>query len=212
MKKIELIIFGLLLLGGFIAIFLPDTKAFKHVIDADTLLYEVSKEGRYISTDELAQAIMENDPSYIVVDLRSPEEYQKYSINGALNIPYENIFDEENLVYFDQDVYTTVLFSNGSSLADQAWLQLRSYDYQGNKVLKGGMNKWYQTIINPKEPTGNALTDKTYNTYLFRKGASQFFTGIQPVPSAVPDNNKTSKPSVTPVVRRKKKEVSGGCG
>lgn len=212
MKKIELIIFGLLLLGGFIAIFLPDTKTFKHIIDADTLLYEVSKEGRYISTDEMAQAIMEQDPSYILVDLRSPEEYEKYTINGALNIPIENIFDEENLLYFDQDVYTTVLFSNGSSLADQAWLQLRSYDYQGNKVLKGGLNEWYQTIINPQEPIGDALTDETYDTYLFRKGASQFFTGIQPVPSATSESKTISKPVATPVVRKKKKEVSGGCG
>lgn len=212
MKKIEFIIFGLLLLGGFVAIFLPDTKAFKHVIDSDSLLYEVSKEGRYISTDELAQVVMENDPSYILVDLRSPEEYGKYSINGALNIPFENIFDEENLLYFDQDVYTTVLFSNGSSLADQAWLQLRSYGYQGNKVLKGGMNEWYKTIINPKKPSDEALTGDSYDQYLFRKGASQFFTGIQPVPATASESSTTSKPAAKPVVRKKKKAISGGCG
>lgn len=176
MKRTDLIIVGSILIAGFIAIFLPNTKSFDHVIGPKELLYEANKEGRYISTDEVAQAVIEKDLSFILIDLRAAEEYAKYTIEGAINIPFENIFDDANLDYFNQDVYTTVLFSNGSTLADQAWLRLRSYDYQGNKVMKGGMNEWYKTIINPQEPGPNE-SGEADDLYLFRKGASFYFTG-----------------------------------
>jgi rhodanese-related sulfurtransferase len=210
MKLKEIIIFGALLLGGFIAIFLPNTEPYEHVIGESELIYEIGKEGRYITTDEVAQAIIENDPSFILVDIRTPEEYAKYTIDGAINIPYNKVMDEGNVDYFNQDVYTTILFSNGSSLADQTWLRLRSFDYQGNKVLKGGLNEWYKTILNPQKPNDIELTSKQSDQYLFRKGASIYFTGAQVVGNA-PKKSK-SKGKAAPIIKRKKKEVSGGCG
>lgn len=208
MKRIELIIIGALLLVGFMVIFLPNTEPFKHVISEKELLYEANKEGRYISTDEVAKAIIEADPSFLLIDLRTPKEFNHYTIDGAINIPYANIMDDKNADYFNQDIYTTVLFSNGSSLADQAWTRLRSYDFKGNKVLKGGLNRWYKTILNPEKPKD---TDPiTMNElYQFRKGASIYFTGAQ----VVGDSGGASKPkSSKPIVKRKKKAVSGGCG
>ena len=208
MKRIELIIIGALLLVGFMVIFLPNTEPFKHVINEKELLYEANKEGRYISTDEVAKAIIEEDPSFLVIDLRTPKEYNHYTIEGAINIPYAKIMDKANVDFFNQDIYTTVLFSNGSSLADQAWTRLRSYDYKGNKVLKGGLNRWYQTIINPQKPkeTEPVTMDELYQ---FRKGASIYFTGAQ----VTGDTGGASKPkSSKPIIKRKKKAVSGGCG
>jgi len=209
MKRIELIIIAALLFVGFIVIFLPNTEPFKHVIGEKELLYETNKEGRYISTDEVAKAIIESDPSILVIDLRTPYEYNHYTIEGAINIPYAKIMDDANADYLDQDVYTTVLFSNGTSLADQAWVRLRSYDYKGNKVLKGGLNEWYKTIINPRKPRDIDPITVT-EQYQFRKGASIYFTGVQ---DGVQGSSSSSKPkSKKPIVRRKKKAVSGGCG
>jgi len=209
MKRREVLIMALLLIGSFISIFLPDTKPFKHIIPENQLLAEVNKAGRYITTDEVAKMIMEKDPSLLLIDIRTPEEYKKYTLDGAMNIPFDKILSDEYIDYFNQDVYTTVLFSNGSSLADEAWLTLRSYDYQGNKVMKGGLNQWYKTIINPQKPDDKELNAKLEKQYLFRKGAQVYFTGATPVSS-----QKSSKPKAPakPIVKRKKKEVSGGCG
>ncbi len=211
MKRREVIILGLLLMGSIIAIFLPDIKPLQHIIGPTQLLKEVNKEGRYISTDDIAKMIMEKDPSLLLIDVRSPKEYKKYTLEGAINIPIDKIMDKANKDYFDQDVYTTVLFSNGSSLADQAWLRLRSYDYKGNKVMKGGLNEWYKTILNPQKPADDILTAKLEKQYLFRKGAQIYFTGATPVAGATA---KKSKPAATgkPIVKHKKKEVTGGCG
>ncbi|HIP47989.1 MAG TPA: rhodanese-like domain-containing protein [Lutibacter sp.] len=208
MKRIELIIIGVLVLVGFLLIFIPNTEPFKHVIGEKELLYEANKEGRYISTDEIAKVVIEADPSFLIIDLRTPNEYKHYTIEGAINIPYSKIMDDANLDYFDQDVYTTVLFSNGTSLADQAWVRLRSYDYKGNKVLKGGLNEWYKTIINPQKPN-DFKTAAALEQYQFRKGASIYFTGAQ----EIGNSSTISKPkSNKPLIRRKKKSVSGGCG
>jgi len=210
MKRREILIMALLLVGSFIAIFLPNVKPHKHIIGAKQLLYEVNKQGRYVNTDAVAKMIMESDPSLLLIDIRSPKEYAKYTIDGAINIPFDKILDKANVDYFNQDVYTTVLFSNGTSLADQAWLTLRSYDYKGNKVMKGGLNQWYKTIINPQKPAADQLTADAQQAYLFRKGAQIYFTGATPVSNAAP----SSKPKATgkPIVKHKKKEVSGGCG
>jgi rhodanese-related sulfurtransferase len=209
MKKIEYLIFAALLLGSFITLFLPDTKAVAHIIGEEQLLKEVSLKSRYISTDEVAQTIIEGDASYLYIDVRSPEEFSKYTIDGAINIPANEVMKGDNINYFNQDVYTTVLFSNGTSLADQTWMRLRSYDYKGNKVLKGGLNEWYRTIINPQEPKDTELSSEAKDLYLFRKGASLYFTGAQVVGTAP---KKKSKASKKPIVKRKKKAVSGGCG
>lgn len=210
MKRRETLVLLILLLGGFYSIFLPDIKPHKRVISAKQLLYEVNKEGRYITTDEVAKMIMEKDPSLLLIDIRTPEEYKKFTLEGAINIPFDKILDDANIDYFNQDVYTTVLFSNGSSLADQAWLTLRSWDYKGNKVMKGGLNEWYKTIINPQKPADEDLTAQLEKQYLFRKGAQIYFTGATPVVSST----KSSKPKAAskPIVKRKKKEVTGGCG
>ena len=210
MKRREFVIMGLLLLGSIVAIFMPDVKPLKHVIGPKKLLYEVNKEGRYISTDQVAKMIMEKDPGLLLIDVRSPEEYKKYTLDGAMNIPADKIMDDNNKDYFDSDVYNVVLFSNGSSLADQAWLRLRSYDYKGNKVMKGGLNEWYRTILNPQKPADEVISAKLEKQYLFRKGAQVYFTGATPVAGSA----KKSKPAATskPIVKRKKKEVTGGCG
>jgi rhodanese-related sulfurtransferase len=209
MKRREILIMGLLLLGSIITIFLPDTKPFKHIIPEKQLLHELNLQSRYISTDEVAKMIMEKDPSLLLIDLRNPKEYDKYTLEGAMNIPFDSILSKNNIDYFNQDIYTTVLFSNGSSKADEAWMMLRSYGFQGNKVMKGGLNEWYFTILNPQKPKGEELSAETKRQYLFRKGAQVYFTGISPVGSA-----KSSKPKApkTPIKKRKKKEVSGGCG
>jgi rhodanese-related sulfurtransferase len=212
MKRREILIMGLLLVGGVIAIFLPDTKAHEHIISKKELLYDLNRSDRYMSTDELAKAIMEGDQSYMLIDIRTPNEYKKYSIEGAVNIPFDSLMTENNKWKFDldQNPQTPVLYSNGSSKADQAWLKLHSFDYKNVKVLKGGLNEWYMTILNPQKPADDELTGQLEEQYLFRKGAQVYFTGANPVGNG--GSAKPKKASSKPIVKRKKKEVSGGCG
>ena len=209
MKKTDKIIIALLVLGGILALFYPDTHPFRRVISQKELAYDAALPSRYVSVDKVAKMLMESDPSLILVDVRDADQYAKYTLPGAMNIPLDSILSEKYVDMLDQDVYTVVLFSNGSGLADQAWLMLRSYDYHGLKVLKGGLNAWYRNILHPQEPDATEVTSEAYKRYLFRKGAMYYFTGIRPAGTSA-----SPKPAVAPkpVVKRKKKEVTGGCG
>ncbi len=205
MKKLDIIIIGLMLFGALWLAFLPDKEYDYHEISPEELLYKMNT-SHYISTDEVAKAIMGKDPSYILVDIRSPEEYSKYTLPGALNIPYDSLLNDTYRDYFDQDVYKTVLFSNGSSLADQAWLVLTRMGFEGNYVMKGGLNEWIETIIRPQRPADWAEPD-AWKLYEFRKGASRFFGGG----SEVVQEEQVSAPAAVVPVKRKKTESVGGC-
>ncbi len=207
MKRREILILLLLLIGAFITIFFPNIKSQENVIGEKELLSEVNKAGRYASTDEIANAIINNDPSYILIDVRDVKQFKSYTIDGAVNINLDNIMDDKYKDYLNTEAYTVVLFSNGSSKADQVWLRLRCTDHKGIRVMKGGLNEWYKTIINPQKPIDNEMTAEKEKQYLFRKQASYYFTGTQ-VSSGVTKKKSSSKP----IVKRKKKEVSGGCG
>ncbi len=201
--------FVILLLGGVISIFLNDILPYPHIKGTKELVDLLNIESRYISTDEVAKMLMEEDPSLLLIDVRSSKEYEKFTLDGAMNIPADSLMNPANRDYLDQDIYTTVLFSNGSSEADEAWLMLKSYGYEGNKVMKGGLNEWYRTILKPIKPSGEELNAKLERQYLFRKGAQIYFTGAQVIGNTAP---KKAKAPAKPIVKHKKKEVSGGCG
>ncbi len=209
MKKTDKIIIALLVFGGIISLFYPDTHPFRRVVSQKELAYDAALPSHYISTDRVARMLMEADPSLLLVDVRKPGEYKNFTLPGAMNIPVDSILSDKHADMLDQDVYTVVLFSNGSRLADQAWLILHSYDYHGLKVLKGGLNAWYRNILHPQKPDATEITSEAYKRYLFRKGAMYFFTGIRPAGTSA-----SPKPAAAPkpVVKRKKKEVTGGCG
>ena len=212
LKRKEKIILALMFIGSVITLFLNDYSRIPKVLEPEYLLYEVNLKGRYVTTDELAKALMTKDPSILLIDVRDKKDYDKYALDGALNIPVDSILNEKYRGYLDQDVYKTILYSNGTSKADEAWMILKSNGYEGDYVLKGGLNEWFNTIIDPKKPDVTADL-KERELYEFRKGASLFFTGVSPsglggaaAPKAKP------KAATIPVVKRKKKEVTGGCG
>jgi len=190
---------------GLVAAILPQTKNSSQELDARQLLHEIQLENHIISIDEMANAIINNDPEYQLIDLRSDEEFKLYSLPGAINIPFEKLFDPEWTPYLDQIARKNVFYSNGTTLSSEAWLLTRQKGYKNNYILKGGLNNWYTTIIDPQEPE-SIDGDEAINNYQSRLGAKQFFTGEGGAASA--SSNVTAK---KPVPRKKKKMVAGGC-
>ena len=165
------------------------------------------KADREISTDDLAKLLMMKDPSIQLIDVRSPEEYNKFSLPGAINIPLEKLLDKDYTDVVNQDVMTNVFYSDGSEKAALAWLVCRRVGYKNNKFLDGGLNRWVETILRPKAP---AETDKeaAFKQYRFRKGASIFFGGGS---GAVASDNAGAAKPAAPIKRKKKEAAGGGC-
>jgi rhodanese-related sulfurtransferase len=173
-------------------------------IDPQQLLREIIQPTRYVTTDQVARMIIQKDPSLLLIDVRSSDEFNKFSLPNSVNVPLDSLLTGSNLSYFGIPGTKVVFISNDDINADQAWVLSKRLGYNSTYVMTGGLNRWMETIIQPVEPSEDEpLT--AFETYEFRKGAQLYFTGAKPESEIVSD-------SKVQVVRRKKTtSASGGC-
>jgi rhodanese-related sulfurtransferase len=166
---------------------------------------------RYINTDELADRMVNQDPSLLLVDTRNTEEFEKYSLPNAINIPLSQIFSEKLNPYLDQDIYDVVLFSNDNFTAEEAWLIGNRMGYQRLYVLDGGLNTWFETIIQPEFPK-ETMSREAYDLYAFRKAAGKYFgVAIDTLEIEMEVKKAAAPKKVVTKPKKKKKMPEGGC-
>ena len=94
---------------------------------------------RQINMDE-AITMMEEESGYIILDVRTPEEFADKHIPGAINIPNETISTEEIPELQDKDQLILVYCRSGNR-SKQASEKLAALGYT-NIVEFGGINDW----------------------------------------------------------------------
>ena len=194
-----------LLAFGTIAAMLPEKTNRSAQLNAEELLREILSETYVVSTDELADLLIQKDPSILLIDVRSPAEYAAFTLPGAVNIPFDSLLNEDWGGYLDQEVKRNIFFSNGTTLSSRAWVLTKQLGYPNNYFLEGGLNEWFATIIEPQPPATTA-SEEAFRQYQTRLAASQYFTGK----SGQSVSTQKAKP-LKPIKRRKKKMVQGGC-
>lgn len=207
----------IVLAGGLVL--LPKHEKYEGINPESLLANAISPE-RYISTDELADRIINQDPTLLLVDVRDGNSFNKFTLPSAVNIPLDKVLEEDSEPYLYQDEYDVIFFSNDNFHSDQAWILCNRLGYENLNVLKGGLNEWYNTIINPKEPTEN-MASSEFEQYTFRKAASMYFGVAYPekvvkkpvVKKYVPAKTTpvATPKKVVPKKKKKKMPVEGGC-
>ena len=94
---------------------------------------------RQISMDE-AVTMMEEESNYILLDVRTPEEFRERHIPNAINIPNETIGSEDIQELPDKDQLILVYCRSGNR-SKQASGKLAELGYT-NIVEIGGINDW----------------------------------------------------------------------
>lgn len=198
----------ILLAGGLVL--LP--KYQKHEgIDPQELLSNVISSERYITTDKVAQKLINRDPSFILIDVRDEKSYTNYSLPNAINIPLKNLLDEDSRRYLNQNQFDVVLFSNDHFYADQAWILCNRLGFKNIRVLKGGVNNWFNTIVDPLEPS-EKMSAEAFDLYSARKAESMYFGVVYPEQAKVAGSETIEAPKRVITVQKKKKRVAeGGC-
>ena len=214
LSKRYIILASLLFVAALGLVLLPSYQKNEN-ITADHLLAKVINPERYMTSDILADKLISKDPSILLIDVRVVSEYEKYTLPGAINIPFDSILNSNYEAYLNQDQYDVVLFSNDNFKADQAWLLLNRKDYKNLHVLNGGINGWYHTILNPPKPTEN-MPKEAFELYNFRQAAALYFgvgikTKVKKEARTVPVKKAVPKKVVVPVVKKKKRKPEGGC-
>jgi rhodanese-related sulfurtransferase len=194
---------------GMIIAAVPQNTTHPYKLTATELLNEANARTRFISPETVADMIVKKDPALQLIDVRSPDEFDKFSLPGAINVPITDLLSEKNLAQFDQDVKMNVFYSNGTVVANEAWMIIRQLGYSNIYVLEGGVNYWFEAILNPGKPASTSA-DEEFAKYDFRKSAAQALGGG--TVSAMPAE-RSAAPSPKPAIQAvpKKKKAAGGC-
>ena len=99
-------------------------------------------------TAEEAAAMMEEESGYIILDVRTSQEYSEKHIAGAINVPNETIGAEEIPELPDKDQLVLVYCRSGNR-SKQTAEKLVKLGYT-NIVEFGGINDWTgETVSGP---------------------------------------------------------------
>lgn len=192
---------------GMVMAAIPADTTHPYKLEPAQLLEQVNSGIQYYSPDQVADMIINGDPSFMLIDVRGQAEYEKFHLPGAINIPATDILADEWEPYLNQGAYNNIFYSNGTVKANEAWMITIQLGYKNNYVLQGGLNYWVETIMNP-EPPAITSPDEEIAKYNFRKGAGMELGGgaaaAQETEPAV-----TSLPKIQP--KPKKKRTEGGC-
>jgi rhodanese-related sulfurtransferase len=207
MKPLKLLAIVIIPLGIILAAVPADkTKRFK--LSADELLQEAGTGAQFISPDVIADMLVQKDPSLQLIDVRTPEEFDAFSLPGAINIPLSNLLADENTNILNQDARMNVFYSNGSVTANEAWMLTRQLGYENNFVMEGGLNYWFGNILSAQAPS-QTNPNEEFAKYDFRKSAAAALGGGGVV--ATEGSATAPKAAKPPVASKAKKKAAGGC-
>jgi sulfur-carrier protein adenylyltransferase/sulfurtransferase len=207
MKPLQFLSIFLVPLGLVIAA-VPQNKTKPYKLTAEQLLGEVNTRTQYITPETVADMIVKKDPSFQLIDVRGQDEFDKFSLPGAINIPVADLLSDKYTDILNQDVKTNIFYSNGTITANEAWMITRQLGYKNNMVLEGGLNYWFEAILNPGKPATTS-SDEEFAKYDFRVSAGKALGGGGAVQTAQTQTPTTSKPVVQGMP--KKKKAAGGC-
>ena len=96
------------------------------------------------------KTIMEENDDYIIVDVRTFEEYCEGHIPGAINIPHEDIVDTEPELLANKEQMVLIYCRSGNR-SKQAAEKLANMGYT-NLIEFGGIIDWDGEIVTGEEP------------------------------------------------------------
>ena len=132
-KKIYIILIIIIILVGGIVMF---NKNDKNIRKQSTI--------RYVSMDEIVQ-IMDENKEYIILDVRTIEEYNEGHIPNAICIPNETI-GEETINELTNKVKLILIYCRSGNRSKQAAAKLEKLGYT-NLIEFGGIIDWKGEIV-----------------------------------------------------------------
>lgn len=192
----------ILLLLGLMLAFLPLSGKYSFHGKPDEVLISVLDENIGFTADQVARFLVSEDSTVQLVDLRPAEEFNRFSIPGAINMPYSGFLSNDLESVLNRDI-RTIFYSNGDLESGYALVIARGLGYKNCYVMKGGMNDWFSMVMNSGF-SGTSLTPRENALFETRKKARSLFTELNSMPDSLKARYRESKE-----IERKK--LDGGC-
>ena len=111
------------------------------------LAESIQKGQAYVRSEELASWIIEEKNDYMLIDIRTAEDYAESHIQGAIHIPLISVLQTEQIATLPED-RIVILYGNNSLQATQAATVLQLAGKNAYALI-GGYEYWVMRTLNP---------------------------------------------------------------
>jgi len=156
-----------IIVGGFAAFFLFAAAAKKFVtsdykISVKQQAKELASKDVTFSLYEYLLYVKSNNPTILIIDIRSEKEFALGHLHNAVNVPFEKLIENTHNEYIDKSHHTAkVLYANSEAEAHRALSLLMMKGYSGFKVLAGGYAMANEHIHKNLAPSYLHYTDES---------------------------------------------------
>jgi len=150
-------IMAFLLIFGLIYIKQPE---YVYSLNTDEILVEALKQEAVLGPVLLTDIILNKDSAYQFVDLRTPHEFLKGHVPGAINIPVHALLDKENQKSLNQDEKILILYHENHPMACGPWMVLRQLGYKNIYLMNGGYTYYKNSFVNNFAPLSGDFSDE----------------------------------------------------
>jgi rhodanese-related sulfurtransferase len=198
-RKISL----LLIMLSLILALLPLTSNRSFTGEPHDLLAGVLSEEATLSVDQVAEYIVKEDSTIQLIDLRTPEEFRKQTIPGAVNVQYKDLISKDPYVWLGNKDIKSIFYSDSDAEQSYALVYARGLGYDNIFVMNGGIREWMKTIVETKF-SGERITARENALFETRRRAGEMFTTLNSLPDSLKVKFLESK-------KFSAKKLDGGC-
>jgi rhodanese-related sulfurtransferase len=156
-----------------------------------------------MSVDQVAHLLVSEDSSILLIDLRSPDEFKRFNIPGSLNIPYNELIENDLSVYLGAASIKKIFYSNGDFDSNFAVTFAEGLGYNNNYAMQGGLNEWFNTVMNSNFK-GERISARENALFETRTRARKLFAEINSLPDSLKGKSLRGK-------HFDRKKLDGGC-
>jgi len=193
---------GLLCMGLIVAL-LPISAGRSLSVRPQKLMVELLDEKTYFSVDQVAKFLVTEDSTVQFFDLRSPGEFSAINIPGSINIPYNELLNNDPGRFLSDENIKKIFYSNGDFDSNYAFAIASGLNYKNIFVMKGGLNEWFKTIMNSNF-SGDRISARENALFETRFRARKMFSEI----NSLPDSLKVKYIEAKHIAAKK---LDGGC-
>jgi rhodanese-related sulfurtransferase len=191
-----------LIVLSLILAFLPLSGKYSLHGRPDSVMKAALDPSTFVTPDEVAKAVVNEDSSVRLIDLRNREEFKKVNIPGSVNIPYSEFLSSDLESLLGSDIHK-IFYCDNDLESNYAWLLATGIGFSNCYVMKGGLSGWNKDIMNSSF-TGETISARENALFEVRFRARNMFDEINSLPDSLKEKYMASKE-----IERKK--LDGGC-
>ena len=195
--KLYVALSGIAAILAFSAFFMPDLKE-EYLKEVENVSFVNSYNLKETTPDELAFRIIDEENNLQIIDVRSLEEYKKFSLPKSQSISIKDLFGKDAKKILTLNRKMNVFLANDELTERKAAVIADKLGYEGISVLKGGLDTFKKEILNFKKPD-EIKSRWEEDGIRFRLKASKL------LPQLIEQN----KHKIVP--KKKSKRILGGC-